>query len=113
MLKTVGERSKTYRWSAKAGSRKPRPVWLGRQHLDIFIPALSVAIEFQGLQHDQPVAFFGGLAAFEQTRVLDARKQQLCRRHGVRLLYVRENYQLPDVLSQITNGMKLSAGAGT
>jgi hypothetical protein len=51
-----------------------RPAWLGRQHIDIFIPALSVAIEFQGLQHDQPVAFFGGVAAFEQARGRDARK---------------------------------------
>lgn len=37
-----------------------RPDWLGRQHLDIAIPGLSVAIEYQGAQHDQPVAFFGG-----------------------------------------------------
>jgi hypothetical protein len=70
-----------------------RPAWLGRQHFDIFIPALSVAIEFQGLQ---------------QTRGRDARKQGLCKRHGVRLLYVRENYQLTDVLSQITDEMKSS-----
>lgn len=87
-----------------------RPPWLGRQHLDIFIPALSVGIEFQGLQHDQPVAFFGGVAAFEQSRARDERKQQLCRRHGVRLLYVRENYQLPDVLAEITYGEKSNVG---
>lgn len=81
-----------------------RPAWLGRQHLDIFIPALAVAIEFQGLQHDQPVAFFGGEAAFENTRARDARKQHLCRRNGVRLFYARENYLLSEILEQISNG---------
>jgi len=31
-----------------------RPVWLSPQHLDIFIPALSVAIEFQGFSTTNP-----------------------------------------------------------
>ena len=33
------------------------PDWLGRQHLDIFIPSLKVAIEYQGAQHEKPVDF--------------------------------------------------------
>ena len=33
------------------------PSWLGRQHLDVFIPAKKVALEFQGEQHDRPVNF--------------------------------------------------------
>jgi hypothetical protein len=37
-----------------------QPKWLGRQHLDIWIPAHNVAIEYHGLQHFQSVEFFGG-----------------------------------------------------
>ncbi|MDT7535382.1 hypothetical protein OVY48_18395 [Sphingobium sp. SA2] len=78
-----------------------RPDWLGRQHLDIAIPAWSVAIEYQGAQHDQPIAFFGGQDAFARTIERDARKLNKCRRNGWRLIYVREGYRLDEVLSQI------------
>lgn len=78
-----------------------RPPWLGRQHLDVAVPALSVAIEYQGAQHDQPIAFFGGERAYQRTLERDRRKLSLCRRHGWRLIYVREGYRLADVLDQI------------
>ena len=32
-----------------------RPDWLGRQSLDLYIPSLSTAIEYQGVQHYLPV----------------------------------------------------------
>lgn len=77
------------------------PPWLGRQHLDVYLPELHVALEYQGLQHDQPVAFFGGEQAFAATQRRDARKRQLCRRHGTRLVYVRAGYDLAEILAQI------------
>ncbi|AZT82597.1 hypothetical protein EHN06_03030 [Marinobacter sp. NP-4(2019)] len=78
-----------------------RPKWLGRQHLDVFIPAHAVAFEYQGLQHDQPVAFFGGQEAFEQTQKRDAEKKRKCSKHGVRLIEVRPGYSLEQLLSNI------------
>ncbi len=78
-----------------------RPDWLRPQHLDIYIPAIGTAIEYQGAQHDQPVAFFGGEEAFLRTVERDQRKQKRCRRHGVRLIYVREGYALQEVLDQV------------
>ncbi len=75
--------------------------FLGRQHLDIFIPNLKVGIEYQGLQHDEPVDFFGGKESFEQTRIRDANKYRLCKEHGIRIVYVREGYQIEKVLDEI------------
>jgi hypothetical protein len=75
--------------------------WLGRQHLDIFVPGLSVAVEYQGEQHDRPVEFFGGEKAFAQTVERDQRKASLCRRHGIRLLYVSDGYRLADVVLEV------------
>lgn len=63
-----------------------RPAWLGRQSLDLYIPSLRTAIEYQGIQHYSPVSFFGGEEALEQRRSLDERKKQLCRENGVRLI---------------------------
>ena len=63
-----------------------RPAWLGRQSLDLFIPSLQTAIEYQGIQHYQPVGFFGGEEALLQRRGLDEQKKALCDKNGVRLI---------------------------
>lgn len=76
------------------------PKWLGRQHLDVFFPDRMVAVEYQGLQHDEPVAFFGGEEAFKKTVERDKRKLRLCAQNFVRLLYVRPGYSL-DELSEL------------
>lgn len=81
-----------------------RPEWLAPQHLDVFVSDLSVAIEYQGVQHDRPIDFFGGKAGHEALRQRDARKRRLCKAHGVRLFYVLEGYELSEVLDEIRRG---------
>jgi hypothetical protein len=80
-----------------------RPEWLGRQHLDILIEDLSIAIEYQGLQHDKPIDFFGGEEAFLSNQKRDKRKKNLCKRNNIRLIYVREQYSLPQLIEEINN----------
>ena len=63
-----------------------RPEWLGRQSLDLFIPSLQTAIEYQGIQHYRPVEFFGGEEALQQRQELDRVKRQLCEENNVRLI---------------------------
>ena len=63
-----------------------RPSWLGRQHFDIWIPELKIAIEYQGKQHDKPIEFFGGLEALE---------------NRVKLIEVREGYFLNEIIDEI------------
>jgi len=41
------------------------PEWLSPLHLDIFMPSLNTAIEYNGQQHYRPVEYFGGLASFK------------------------------------------------
>lgn len=77
------------------------PQWLGRQHLDVYIPELAIGVEFQGVQHDGPVEFFGGAEAYEAVKKRDIRKLRLCKRHGVRLIYVRPGYELQLVIDEI------------
>lgn len=84
--------------------RHARPEWLVPQHLDVFVLDFSVAIEYQGVQHDRPIDFFGGKEGFEALRKRDARKRRLCKAHGVRLLYVREGYELSKLLDEIRQG---------
>jgi len=61
--------------------------WLDRQHLDIYVPDLGLAIEYMGEQHYRPIEFFGGKEALSKRKELDKRKAQLCRQHKVKLVY--------------------------
>ncbi len=63
-----------------------RPEWLGRQSLDLYIPSLNTAIEYQGIQHYHPVEFFGGEEALAQRQDLDEQKKTLCHDNHVRLI---------------------------
>lgn len=77
------------------------PGWLGRQHLDIFFPQRQVAVEFQGRQHDEPVAFFGGEEAYLQTVKRDKVKRSKCRQASVIVIDVRPGYDLAEVIQAI------------
>lgn len=84
-----------------------RPKWLRRQHLDIFLPEVGIAVEYQGRQHLEPVSFFGGEKAYEQTRRRDRRKKALCSRLEVLLLYAYEHTSPEDILEEIRREMEL------
>lgn len=55
-----------------------RAEWLGKQSLDIYIPSLQIAIEYQGVQHYKPIDYFGGNNHFEDYVERDKRKKILC-----------------------------------
>lgn len=60
---------------------------LGGMSLDIFIPALSIGIEYQGDQHFGPISHWGGEGALRVTKERDARKREICQRLGIDLIY--------------------------
>ena len=78
-----------------------KPEWLGLQHFDIWIPSLNIAIEYQGAQHDRPVDFFGGKEAFKRNRERDKRKKSLCIENDVKLIEVREGYNIDNLINKI------------
>jgi hypothetical protein len=78
-----------------------KPKWLGRQHFDIWIPELKIAIEYQGLQHDTAVEYFGGEISFEANKKRDEVKKQLCIKNKCLLIEVRPNYDFEEIINQI------------
>ena len=66
-----------------------RHKWLGRQHLDIFLPNRNIAIEYQGEQHFVPVDSFGGWEGLYKTQIRDKRKLELCSKNNIKLIYFR------------------------
>ena len=61
------------------------PDWLGQQRIDVYVPSINLAIEYQGQQHYEPIEFFGGAKSFHQTQERDKRKKSLCKKNGVKL----------------------------
>jgi hypothetical protein len=78
------------------------PPWLGRQHLDIWIPRWNIAIEYQGGQHFNPVGIFGGVEGFQATVDRDARKHQLCKDNGVGLIIATSSSSHAAVIEHVT-----------
>jgi hypothetical protein len=66
--------------------RHERPDWLVGLELDIFIPNLQLALEYQGQQHFHPIQAWGGHTALRILRMNDAKKARLCRDRGVKLI---------------------------
>jgi hypothetical protein len=69
--------------------REASPVWLGRQRLDVYLPALNLALEYQGEQHYKAVNAFGGEVALQRTLERDALKKLRCAENGVHLVEIR------------------------
>ena len=78
-----------------------KPAFLGKQHYDIWIPKLKVAIEYQGEQHYTPVDYFGGYGAFITTKERDERKQLLSIENGINVFYVKKGYNYQELLEKI------------
>lgn len=68
-----------------------KPDWLGYQSLDIFIPSLSVGIEYQGQQHFEVVSLFGGEERLQEQQQRDKKKRHLCAQNNVRLIEWKYN----------------------
>lgn len=88
------------------------PPWLGRQHLDIWIPEWKIAVEYQGAQHFEPVDYFGGTETFQLTTERDARKQHLCRASDVTLIIATTETTHAAVIEQIARACRDRTQAG-
>ena len=62
-----------------------RSEWLGWQSLDVYIPSLSAAIEYQGQQHYTASEFFGGWQGFVENQERDKQKQAKCQEMSIQL----------------------------
>jgi very-short-patch-repair endonuclease len=69
---------------------------------DFFLPDFNTCIEFDGKQHYQPIAYFGGEAVFEKTKKSDAIKANFCKKEGISLIRI-SSYKGHDIESVLKN----------
>lgn len=66
--------------------------WLGKQHLDFYLPDYNIGIECQGAQHFIPTDFGGkgkeaAIANLKEIKFRDKKKKKLCDENKIKLIY--------------------------
>lgn len=61
-------------------------IWLDHQVLDIYIPSIHCAVEYQGTQHYEAVDYFGGIEKLSEQELMDQRKREKCKDNNITLL---------------------------
>lgn len=89
-----------------------QPTWLAPQHLDIFIPEVSVAIEYMGRQHHERIEFFGGDTGFKALQERDERKKQLCSAHNIHLHFVRYDEDIGTRAKEVIGSIQAACSGG-
>ena len=75
-----------------------RTKWLKGQEIDIFIPDLNLAIEYDGIQHFKPIKAWGGEEGLKKNIERDKIKEEKCKENNVNL--IRFTYKENDLLSE-------------
>ncbi|MDP2003470.1 MAG: hypothetical protein Q8J86_11090 [Desulfurivibrionaceae bacterium] len=81
--------------------RHYRPDFLEYLELDVFIPSLNVGMEYQGIQHFEPVEHWGGKDSLNQVIERDKKKKKLCSKNGIKLIYF---YYYEDLSMELVEG---------
>lgn len=68
---------------------------------DFYIPSINMVIEYQGIQHFEPVEFFGGEIALQDLKKRDKIKREYCRLHGINYATISYNEDIDAALINI------------
>jgi hypothetical protein len=67
--------------------RHYRPDFLQGLEFDIFIKETNVAVEYQGIQHFEPIDYWGGIEGLKKVEERDRKKREICNSLGIHLVY--------------------------
>lgn len=59
-----------------------------RRKFDFYFPDYDLYVEYQGIQHYEPIAFFGGEKGFKLRQIKDQYKRDWCKENNHRLLEI-------------------------
>lgn len=76
-LKISFEKEKTFEWLKNKSN----------MYIDFYLPDYNVGIECHGIQHFEPIDFFGGVDGYNETKYRDLLKYKLCSENNIKLYY--------------------------
>lgn len=74
---------------------------------DFYIPSMNACIEYDGIQHFEPVDYFGGTDKFLIRQQNDTIKNDYCLSHGIVLIRIKYDQDIDSVLDNFFNNTKL------
>lgn len=80
--------------------------------IDFYLPDYDVAIEFNGLQHYQPIDHFGGYSGYIKTIERDAAKYAWCKNNNVKLFIIRHDENVHESMKKIRSKLYKIDGDG-
>lgn len=66
--------------------------------MDIYIEELKLGIEYQGIQHFDPISCWGGEESLEKLQIRDNKKQKLALLNNIPLVYFTHEEHLNDAI---------------
>ena len=79
-LKILFEKEKTFDWLINKSN----------MYIDFYLPEYNVGIECHGIQHFEPIDFFGGIDGYNAQKNRDLLKYKLCSDHNIKIYYFTE-----------------------
>lgn len=83
------------------------PNWIKPQRFDVFIKELNIAIEYNGIQHYQPIDYFGGSEGFINTQKRDSQKRRKCKKNNCYLIEIKYDLNVEDAIMYISDMIKI------
>ena len=66
--------------------------WLKPQRFDIYLPKYNIAIEYNGIQHYEPISNWGGEDYFQRQLEWDRQKREKSKLNKCHLFELKYNY---------------------
>ena len=73
---------------------------------DFYLPKLNIVIEYQGVQHYEPVEHFGGVKDFNLRKIRDDVKEKYCKQNNIRIIKIP--YTTKDVGMYLDKELKIN-----
>lgn len=69
---------------------------------DFYLPDLNITIEYDGLQHFQPLVMFGGEEEFKKVQIKDKIKTEYCKSNNIKLIRISYKEDIIEKLKLLT-----------
>lgn len=65
---------------------------------DFYLPKQNICIEFDGIQHFEPIKYFGGTKKFKETQERDKIKNEYCLKNNIELIRIKYDELIDEYL---------------
>lgn len=74
---------------------------------DFYLPDYNICIEYDGIQHFEPIEFFGGYDALRKQQHNDTIKTNYCNLHNIGLIRIKYSQNIDKILDDFFDNTKL------